>query len=131
MENEFHQDSQGLTACFPFRGPFSIRVAWNSLNQRMSFLQFGVVAFQKASKDMKQPEIHITLTKMVQVILHNQPGFVLLGNVWMEWDGQTLSWDTPVRDWDVDAVCHSLMRQAIPHPEVDYLAKIAEGFSHL
>jgi len=131
MENEFHQDSQGLTACFPFRGPFSIRVAWNSLNQRMSFLKFRVVTFQKASKDMKQPEIQVTLTKMVQVILRNQPGFVLLGNVWMEWDGQTLSWDTPVRDWDVDAVCHSLMRQAIPHPEVEYLAKFAEGFSHL
>ncbi len=96
----------------------------------MSLQKFRAVAFQKASKDMKQPEIQITLTKMVQVILRNQPGFVPLGNVWMEWDGQTLSWDTPLKEWDVDAVCHSLMRQAIPHPEVEYLAKIAEGFSH-
>ena len=79
---------------------------------------------------MEQPEIQITLTKMVRVILRDQPGFVPLGNVWMEWDGQHLSWDIPHQEWDVDAVCHSLMRQAIPHPEVDYLAKIAEGFSH-
>ncbi len=91
----------------------------------------GRVAFQKGSKDMKQPEIQLTLTKMVQVILRNQPGFVPLGNVWMEWDGQTLSWDIPLKEWDVDAVCHSLIRQATPHPEVEYLAKIAEGFSHL
>ncbi len=89
------------------------------------------VAFQKGSKDMTQPEIQLTLTKMVQVILRHQPGFVPLGNVWMEWDGHTLSWDIPLKEWDVDAVCHSLIRQATPHPEVEYLAKIAEGFSHL
>ncbi len=53
---------------------------------------------------MKQPEIQLTLTKMVQVILRNQSGFVLLGNVWMEWDGQNLSWDTPVKDWDVEGL---------------------------
>ncbi len=80
---------------------------------------------------MKQPEIQLTLTKMVQVILRNQSGFVLLGNVWMEWDGQNLSWDTPVKDWDVVGVCDSLMRQVAHHPEVEYLAKFAEGFSHL
>ncbi len=97
----------------------------------MSLPKFRVGAFHKGSKNMKHPEIQKTLTKMVQVILRNQPGFVPLGNVWMEWDGQNLSWDTPVKDWDVDAVCDSLMRQATPHPEVEYLAKIAEGFSHL
>jgi len=107
------------------------RVAWNSLKQRMSFLTFRGVAFQKGSKDMKQPEIHIPLAKMVQVILRNQPGFVPLGNVWMEWDGQSLTWDIPHQEWDVDAVCDSIVRQAAHHPEIEYLAKIAEGFSHL
>jgi len=131
MENEFPQKAKDLQRLFPFRGPFSIRVAWNSLQQGMSLPKFRAGAFQKGSKDVEQPEIHITLTKMVQVILRNQPGFVPLGNVWMEWDGQHLSWDTPLQEWDVDAVCHSLMRQATTHPEVEYLAKFAEGFSHL
>ena len=80
---------------------------------------------------MKQPEIQRTLAKMVQVILRNQPGFVLLGNVWMEWDGQNLSWDIPHQEWDIDAVCDSLMRQIAHHPEIEYLAKFAVGFSHL
>ena len=97
----------------------------------MSLTKFRAVTFQKGSKDMEQPEIQKTLTKMVQVILRNQPGFVPLGNVWMEWDGQTLSWDTPLKEWDVEAVCHSLMRQIAHHPEVEYLAKFAEGFSRL
>ncbi len=126
MENEFHQDYQGLTACFPFRGPSSIRVAWNSLKQGMSFPKFRVVAFQEGSKDMEQPEIQTTLAKMVQVILRNQPGFVPLGNVWMEWDGQHLSWDIPHQEWDVEAVCDSLMREMAQHPEIEYLAKLAE-----
>jgi len=80
---------------------------------------------------MPPPEIQITLTKMVRAILRDQPGFVPLGNVWMEWDGQNLSWDIPVKDWDVDAVCDSLTRQVAHHPEVDYIAKFAEAFSDL
>ncbi len=78
---------------------------------------------------MPPPAIQITLTKMVRAILRDQPGFVPLGNVWMEWDGQHLSWDTPVKHWDVGAVCVSLMKQVAHHPEVDSIAKFAEAFS--
>ncbi len=127
----FPRTAKDLQRIFLFRGPFSIRVAWNSLQQGMSFPKFRVVAFQKGCKDMEQPEIKIILTKMVRVILRGQPGFVPLGNVWMEWDGQRLSWDIPHQEWDVDAVCASLVRQAAHHPEIEYIANIAEGFSHL
>ena len=73
-----------------------------------------------------QPEIQLILTKMVQVILRDQSGFVPLGNVWMEWDGHNLSWDIPREEWDLDAVCDSLIKQATHHPEIENLAKFAE-----
>jgi len=106
-------------------------VAWISLQQGMSFPKFRVVAFQKGCKDMEQPEIQITLTTMVRVILRDQPGFVPLGNVWMEWDGQNLSWDIPHQEWDIDAVCASIVRQATHHPEIAIIVNIAERSSHL
>jgi len=53
--------AKDLQRVFPFRGPFSIRVAWNSLKQGMSFQKFRVVAFQKGSKDMEQPEKYLKI----------------------------------------------------------------------
>jgi len=45
----FPRTAKDLQRIFPFRGPFSIRVAWNSLQQGMSFPKFRVVAFQLGS----------------------------------------------------------------------------------
>jgi len=53
--------AKDLQRVFPFRDPFSIRVAWNSLKQGMSFPKFRVVAFQKGSKDMEQPEKYLKI----------------------------------------------------------------------
>ncbi|RMH09093.1 MAG: hypothetical protein D6704_01900 [Nitrospirae bacterium] len=78
-----------------------------------------------------QHPIQVTLEEMVRAILRDCPGFVPLGNVWMEWDGTRLSWDIPVHQWDVDAMCASLMRQAKRHPEIETIAKCAEALARL
>jgi hypothetical protein len=72
-----------------------------------------------------------TLKEMIRTILDDQPGQVPLGNVVMTWDGHTLSWDVPVREWDVDGVWESLRHQAEYHPEVEEIAFCLEALETL
>ncbi len=80
---------------------------------------------------MNSLRVQAMLEDMVKAILHGQPGFVHVGNVWMEWDGKRLTWDTPLPQWDIDAVWQSLMQRAISHPEVERIAICAQSLANL
>lgn len=73
----------------------------------------------------------VIMEEMVKVILNDQPGFVHVGNVWMEWDGEKLTWDIPLSQWDTNAVWRSLMQQATRHPEVEHIASCAHNLANL
>ena len=80
---------------------------------------------------MSHPRVQIMMEEMVKAILNGQAGFVRMGNVWMEWDGETLTWDTPLPEWDTNAVWRSLMQQASRHPEVEHIASCAHNLANL
>lgn len=80
---------------------------------------------------MNQLRAHAMIEEMVKAILNNDPGFVHLGNVWMEWDGESLTWDTPLSEWNVKEVWKSLMQRAEYHPDVDHIAGCAHGLANL
>lgn len=80
---------------------------------------------------MNHLRVHIMLEEMVKAVLNDQPGFVRLGNVWMEWDGQSLTWDVPLCQWDSDAVWRSLMELSSDNPEVERIADCAQNLANL
>lgn len=80
---------------------------------------------------MNQSRAHVMIEEMVKVILNGQPGFAHVGNVWMEWDGETLTWDIPLSEWNVEAVWSSLMERSAYHPDVERIAICAEGLANL
>ena len=80
---------------------------------------------------MERLPIKDTLKEMILAILDHQPGQVLLGNVVMTWDGHTLSWDIPVREWDVNGIWEGLRQKAISHPEVEEIAYCFEALETL
>lgn len=80
---------------------------------------------------MNHPRAQIIIEEMVKAILNDQPGFVQMGNVWMEWDGENLTWDTPLSQWDTNAVWRSLMEQATRHSQVEHIASCAHDLADL
>ncbi len=80
---------------------------------------------------MNHLRVHAMVEEMVKAILNGLPGFVHVGNVWMEWDGENLTWDTPLSEWNVNAVWQSLMQRATRHPDVDRIASCAHNLANL
>lgn len=80
---------------------------------------------------MNPQRTQIMLEEMVKAILKGQTGFVHVGNVWMEWDGEKLTWDIPLSEWDTNAVWRSLMQQSTRHPEVEHIASCAHNLANL
>ena len=80
---------------------------------------------------MNHLRVHAMVEEMVKAILNDKPGFVHVGNVWMEWDGESLTWDTPLSEWNVNAVWQSLMQLATQHPDVERIASCAHSFANL
>jgi len=80
---------------------------------------------------MNHLRVQAMLEEMVKAILNGQAGFVHLGNVWMEWDGEKLTWDIPVSQWDVHEVWRALMERANDHPDIDRIACCAENLASL
>lgn len=80
---------------------------------------------------MNHPRAQVIIEEMVKAILNDLPGFVQMGNVWMEWDGENLTWDTPLSQWDTNAVWRSLMEQATRHSQVEHIASCAHDLADL
>ncbi len=80
---------------------------------------------------MNHLRVHAMVEEMVKAILNDQPGFVHVGNVWMEWDGESLTWDTPLSEWNIEAVWQSLMDRAIQHPDVERIASCTHNLANL
>ncbi len=80
---------------------------------------------------MNDLRVHAMVEEMVKAILNAQHGFVHVGNVWMEWDGERLTWDTPLSEWNVNAVLESLMQRATQHPDVERIARCAHNLANL
>ncbi len=80
---------------------------------------------------MNQSAGPIIIGDMVQAILNDQPGSIVLGNVLMCWDGEKLRWDLPFSEWDVNAVIDSLMDHAERNAHIERIALCAEALSRL
>lgn len=80
---------------------------------------------------MNDLRVHAMVEEMVKAILNAQHGFVHVGNVWMEWDGERLTWDTPLSEWNVNAVLESLIQRATQHPDVERIASCAHNLANL
>jgi hypothetical protein len=80
---------------------------------------------------MNYLRVHAMLEEMIKAILNEQPGFAKVGNVWMEWDGEVLTWDIPLSEWDVEDVWQSLRERAKKHPDVDRIASCAHSLAEL
>ena len=63
--------------------------------------------------ELEDDDIGVSIEDLIRPILDEKPGTVQLGNVCFEWDGDQLSWDTPVMDWDMNAIGEDLVKQAI------------------
>lgn len=68
-------------------------------------------------------EIGVSIEALILPIFYEKPGTVRLGNVSFEWDGERLSWGTPVMDWDMNAIGEDLVRHAIGNQQLTELMK--------
>jgi len=73
---------------------------------------------------MNHLRVHAMVEEMVKAILNAQHGFVHVGNVW-------LTWDTPLSEWNIEAVWQSLMQRATQHPDVERIASCAHNLANL
>ena len=63
--------------------------------------------------ELEGDDIGVSIEDLIRPIFDEKPGVVQLGNVSFSWDGERLSWDTPVMEWDMNAIGEGLVRQAI------------------
>jgi len=63
--------------------------------------------------EVEHDDIGVSIEELIRPIFDEKPGVIQLGNVSFVWDGERLSWDTPVMEWDMNAIGEDLVRQAI------------------
>jgi hypothetical protein len=73
--------------------------------------------------EWKKDEVGVSVEDLIRPIFNEKPGAVQPGNVCFKCDDHQLSWDTPVMDWDMNAIGEDLVRHAIGNQQLTELMK--------
>ncbi len=73
--------------------------------------------------DVEHDDIGVSIEALILPILDEKPGTVQLGNVGFKWDGEKLSWNIPVMDWDMNAIGEDLVRRAGENQKVSEMMR--------
>ena len=73
--------------------------------------------------EAEDEDIGVSIEALIRPIFDEKPGVVQLGNVSFVWNGERLSWDIPVMEWNMNAIGEDLVRQAIGNQKLSELMR--------